>query len=146
MRACSCYCTSLHLHCVGLENAPAAEELDNFSHILEMEGVIVRRPEVRPGDFDRPVSTPDFESKTQLYAAMPRDVLIVVSDHEVQMVVLAAVAGIAYKDGLHAFSTDIEMAKRVSRAIRRNLSVHEEILAPSFRALFAALAKPSTCT
>ena len=58
---------------------PAAEELDNFSHILEMEGVTVRRPEVRPGDFDRPVSTPDFESKTQLYAAMPRDVLIVVS-------------------------------------------------------------------
>ena len=57
----------------------AAEELDNFSHILEMEGVTVRRPEVRPGDFDRPVSTPDFESKTQLYAAMPRDVLIVVS-------------------------------------------------------------------
>lgn len=58
---------------------PAADELDNFSRILEMEGVIVRRPEVRPGDFDRPVSTPDFESKTQLYAAMPRDVLIVVS-------------------------------------------------------------------
>ncbi len=39
----------------------------------------MRRPEVRPGDFDRPVSTPDFESKTQLYAAMPRDILIVVS-------------------------------------------------------------------
>eukprot|EP00752_Nemacystus_decipiens_P006979 g6260.t2 len=57
----------------------AAEELDNFSHILEMEGVTVRRPEVRPGDFNRPVSTPDFESETQLYAAMPRDVLIVVS-------------------------------------------------------------------
>ena len=40
----------------------------------------VRRPEVRKGDFNRPVSTPDFESKSQLYAAMPRDVLIVVSD------------------------------------------------------------------
>lgn len=60
-------------------NIPAAEELDNFAHILEMEGVIVRRPEVRPRDFARPVSTPDFESKSQLYAAMPRDVLIVVS-------------------------------------------------------------------
>lgn len=58
----------------------AAVELDNFSRILEMEGVTVRRPEVRPGDFDRPVSTPDFESKSQLYAAMPRDILIVVSD------------------------------------------------------------------
>lgn len=39
----------------------------------------MRRPEVRTGDFDRPISTPDFESKSQLYAAMPRDVLIVVS-------------------------------------------------------------------
>lgn len=39
----------------------------------------MRRPEVRKGDFDRPISTPDFESKSQLYAAMPRDVLIVVS-------------------------------------------------------------------
>lgn len=58
----------------------AAVELDNFSRILEMEGVTVRRPEVRPGDFDRPVSTPDFESKSQLYAAMPRDILIVVSE------------------------------------------------------------------
>lgn len=57
----------------------AALELDNFSRILEMEGVTVRRPEVRPGDFNRPVSTPDFESKSQLYAAMPRDILIVVS-------------------------------------------------------------------
>ncbi|CAN0165290.1 unnamed protein product, partial [Laminaria digitata] len=57
----------------------AAEELDNFSKILRAEGVIVRRPEVRAGDFDRPVSTPDFESKSQLYAAMPRDVLITVS-------------------------------------------------------------------
>lgn len=59
--------------------SPAAIELDNFSKILEMEGVRVRRPEVRQGDFDRPVSTPDFESKSQLYAAMPRDVLITVS-------------------------------------------------------------------
>lgn len=56
----------------------AAKELDNFAHILEQEGVIVRRPEVRKGDFDRPIITPDFESKSQLYAAMPRDVLIVV--------------------------------------------------------------------
>ena len=38
----------------------------------------MRRPEVRAGDFDRPVSTPDFKSKSQLYAAMPRDVLITV--------------------------------------------------------------------
>lgn len=57
----------------------AEEELDNFAHILEIEGVIVRRPEIRPGDFEKPVRTPDFTSKSQLYAAMPRDILIVVS-------------------------------------------------------------------
>lgn len=45
----------------------------------------MRRPEVRKGDFDRPVSTPDFESKSQLYAAMPRDVLITVSDTKEEM-------------------------------------------------------------
>lgn len=70
--------SSVHTFC-GPHNQTAAVELDNFSRILEMEGVTVRRPEVRPGDFDRPVSTPDFESKSQLYAAMPRDILIVVS-------------------------------------------------------------------
>lgn len=61
----------------------AAVELDGLSRILEMEGVTVRRPDVRPGDFNRPVSTPDFESKSQLYAAMPRDVLITVSYYAV---------------------------------------------------------------
>ncbi|CAN0540188.1 unnamed protein product, partial [Ectocarpus sp. 12 AP-2014] len=59
-----------------IKGEQTAEELDNFSRVLEMEGVTVRRPEIRPGDFDRPVSTPDFESVSQLYAAMPRDVLI----------------------------------------------------------------------
>ncbi|CAM9382634.1 unnamed protein product, partial [Ectocarpus sp. 8 AP-2014] len=62
----------------------AAEELDNFSQVLEMEGVTVRRPEVRPGDFDRPVSTPDFESVSQLYAAMPRDVLITIGNEIIE--------------------------------------------------------------
>lgn len=71
-------CNIMFPDCV-VRRPAAAIELDSFQHILEMEGVTVRRPEVRSGDFDRPVSTPDFESKTQLYAAMPRDILIVVS-------------------------------------------------------------------
>ncbi|CAM9481082.1 unnamed protein product, partial [Choristocarpus tenellus] len=62
----------------------AAEELDNFAHILEVEGVTVRRPEVRKGDFDRPTCTPDFDVKTQLYAAMPRDVLIVMGNEIIE--------------------------------------------------------------
>lgn len=76
------WCNSLHAHPFYWPHntQTATVELDNFSRILEMEGVTVRRPEVRPGDFDRPVSTPDFESKSQLYAAMPRDILIVVSE------------------------------------------------------------------
>ncbi|RLN05748.1 hypothetical protein BBJ28_00022829 [Nothophytophthora sp. Chile5] len=55
----------------------AAKELDYLAEVLEGEGVIVRRPEVNEGDFNQPVETPDFTSRSQLYAAMPRDVLIV---------------------------------------------------------------------
>lgn len=55
----------------------AAKELDYLAEVLRGEGVIVRRPEAKTGDFDKPVETPDFRSKSQLYAAMPRDVLIV---------------------------------------------------------------------
>jgi len=54
----------------------AAKELDYLAEVLRGEGVIVRRPEARTGDFDKPVETPDFRSKSQL-SAMPRDVLIV---------------------------------------------------------------------
>ncbi|CAM9883841.1 unnamed protein product, partial [Discosporangium mesarthrocarpum] len=64
--------------------AKAAEELDNFCHILTNEGVTVRRPEIRERDFNRPVSTPDFEANTQLYAAMPRDLLIVVGNEIIE--------------------------------------------------------------
>ncbi|DBA00926.1 TPA: hypothetical protein N0F65_006126 [Lagenidium giganteum] len=55
----------------------AQKELDYLAKVLEGEGVIVRRPDVQPGDFDQPVQTPDFKTKSQLYAAMPRDILIV---------------------------------------------------------------------
>ena len=62
----------------------AAKELDGFAAILEAEGVTVRRPEFRQGDFDTEISTPDFKTPTQLYAAMPRDVLTVVGNEIIE--------------------------------------------------------------
>lgn len=59
----------------------ARRELAEFVHILEGEGVTVRRPE--PVDFARSYSTPDWES-TGLYAAMPRDLLLVVGDEIIE--------------------------------------------------------------
>jgi glycine amidinotransferase len=54
--------------------AAARKELEEFVHILEAEGVKVRRPEVV--DQSAPFGAPDWTS-TGLYAAMPRDVLLV---------------------------------------------------------------------
>lgn len=48
---------------------------------------VVRRPDVMEGDFSQPYSTPDWEEKSGLYAAMPRDVLITVGN-EVYIVVV----------------------------------------------------------
>ena len=62
----------------------ASEELDNFAKILEAEGVKVRRPEVLPGDYAQPYSTPDFKCQNGLYAAMPRDILIVVGNEIIE--------------------------------------------------------------
>lgn len=61
-----------------------AEELDNFAKILEAEGVKVRRPEVMKGDFAQSYETPDFKCNNGLYAAMPRDVLIVVGNEIIE--------------------------------------------------------------
>ena len=58
--------------------AAAERDLTELVHILEGEGVTVRRPE--PVDFARPYSTPDWSSPGGLYAAMPRDILLVVGD------------------------------------------------------------------
>jgi glycine amidinotransferase len=55
----------------------ARRELDEFAHILEEEGVIVRRPEPIPQRTT--YSTLDWSS-TGMYAAMPRDALLVVGD------------------------------------------------------------------
>ncbi|KAF0750430.1 hypothetical protein AaE_006714 [Aphanomyces astaci] len=62
----------------------AAKELDYLSQVLEGEGVKVRRPEFNPDDFKTPVQTPDFKSLGGLYAAMPRDVLIVVGNEIIE--------------------------------------------------------------
>jgi glycine amidinotransferase len=62
----------------------AAKELDGFARILEAEGVKVRRPEILPGDFSQEYQTPDFKCSNGLYAAMPRDVLIVVGNEIIE--------------------------------------------------------------
>jgi glycine amidinotransferase len=58
--------------------AAAERDLTGLVHILEGEGVVVRRPD--PVDHARPFSTPDWSSPGGLYAAMPRDILLVVGD------------------------------------------------------------------
>jgi glycine amidinotransferase len=58
--------------------AAAERDLDELVRILEGEGVVVRRPD--PVDFARPFATPDWASLGGLYAAMPRDILLVVGD------------------------------------------------------------------
>lgn len=52
----------------------AKQELDDFCHILESEGVTVRRP--NSTYFDKPYSSPEWTAKGGLYAAMPRDILL----------------------------------------------------------------------
>ena len=56
----------------------AAEELDNFSRLLEREGVKVRRPDHQPHSAS--YSTPHWNSPSGLYSAMPRDVALVIGD------------------------------------------------------------------
>lgn len=48
----------------------ASDEIEELCHILEEEGVKVRRPALI--DFSKDYKTPDFYSKTGLYSAMPR--------------------------------------------------------------------------
>lgn len=60
----------------------ARRDLEEFVHILEAEGVRVRRPE--PIDFSKPLMTPYWENLGGLYAAMPRDVLLVVGDEIIE--------------------------------------------------------------
>lgn len=56
-------------------------DLAEFVHILEAEGVTVRRPEVV--DHSKPYSTPEWQS-SGLYSAMPRDGLLVIGDEIIE--------------------------------------------------------------
>ncbi|MCJ7657546.1 MAG: hypothetical protein MUO67_00190 [Anaerolineales bacterium] len=62
--------------------AAAKMDLDEFVHILEAEGVTVRRPTAY--DFSKPYSTPDFNIASSCYALMPRDVLLVIGDQIIE--------------------------------------------------------------
>lgn len=55
--------------------------MNEFCRVLEGEGVTVRRPDII--DFSQPYKTPDFEA-TGLYAAMPRDILIVIGNEIIE--------------------------------------------------------------
>lgn len=60
----------------------ASRELEEFSHILEEEGVIVRRPARLENN--KPFSTPNWESLGGLYQAMPRDLLLVIGNEIIE--------------------------------------------------------------
>ncbi|MEC4983805.1 MAG: NarL family transcriptional regulator [Oscillatoria sp. PMC 1068.18] len=59
----------------------ATQELDEFCHVLQQEGITVRRPDLV--DFSQPYQTPDFRA-SGLYAAMPRDLLIVIGNEIIE--------------------------------------------------------------
>jgi glycine amidinotransferase len=56
----------------------AAQELDCFASVLIEAGVEVVRPS--PTSYRRPFATPNWSSPSGLYAAMPRDLLLIVGD------------------------------------------------------------------
>ena len=60
----------------------AIVEIEEFCRILEAEGVTVRRPEIV--DFSQAYKTPDFDSSCGLYAAMPRDILMVIGNEIIE--------------------------------------------------------------
>lgn len=60
----------------------ASRELEEFVHILEEEGVRVRRPEKISHTL--PYRTPSWQSPGGLYQAMPRDLLLVVGDQIIE--------------------------------------------------------------
>jgi glycine amidinotransferase len=67
----------------GREQVDAGRrDLEGFVHILAAEGVTVRRPDVL--DHGRPYATPDWAVAGGLYAAMPRDVALVVGDEIIE--------------------------------------------------------------
>ncbi|XP_028402369.1 glycine amidinotransferase, mitochondrial-like [Dendronephthya gigantea] len=61
--------------------AKAAAQIEEFCKILQHEGVTVRRPDII--DHGKEFTTPDFTS-TGMYAAMPRDILIVFGEEIIE--------------------------------------------------------------
>lgn len=59
-----------------------AKELDELAHILTAEGVRVRRPD--PVSQAVPFRTPNWQCEGGLYAAMPRDLLLVIGDEIIE--------------------------------------------------------------
>lgn len=57
-------------------------DLEEFIHILEAEGVVVRLPEIV--DHSRSYSTPEWSSVGGLYGAMPRDVMLVIGNELIE--------------------------------------------------------------
>lgn len=62
--------------------AAARRDLDEFVRVLEGEGVTVRRPDV--ADHAKPFESPHWQSSCGLYAAMPRDFLLVIGDEIIE--------------------------------------------------------------
>ncbi|MGE5343537.1 MAG: amidinotransferase [Candidatus Omnitrophota bacterium] len=62
--------------------AAASQNLNELVHILESEGVTVRRPDII--DHHIPYHTPEWSSPGGLYAAMPRDVLLAIGDEIIE--------------------------------------------------------------
>lgn len=58
------------------------QELDDLARILTAEGVNVRRP--ARIDHATPFATPTWRSESGLYAAMPRDLLLVIGDEIIE--------------------------------------------------------------
>lgn len=62
--------------------AAARQELEEFVHILEAEGITVRRPEVV--EYAKPFTTPEWDQPGGLYSAMPRDILLVIGNEIIE--------------------------------------------------------------
>ena len=60
----------------------AEADVEGFVHILEAEGVTVRRPERFA--WDRPIAAPGWSLPSSCYALMPRDVLFVIGDEIIE--------------------------------------------------------------
>ncbi len=58
------------------------KDLAEFVHILEAEGVTVRRPDAM--NYTQSYATPDWQSPSGLYGAMPRDVMMIIGDKMIE--------------------------------------------------------------